>query len=229
MSRYQVRLLLGFMIIPNLFLGCNCDQTVPPLPRPEPPYYGKFVGQVKTEWLDPDARSMRLLENFGYTDPQGKLWIAQADSIIDGASIPQAFWSLIGGPFEGKYRNASVVHDVACDRKMEPWQAVHRMFYYACLCGGVEPTEAKVMFAAVYHFGPRWTVQTEYSAMPAPGKTKADGWVVADTPRRTGKAERMPTASPEQVQALREYVKGRNPSLEELERLDISKVPGKHD
>src|SRR5712692_9140850 len=34
------------------------------------------------------------------------------------ASIPRAFWSVIGGPLEGQYRNASVFHDVACDQKI---------------------------------------------------------------------------------------------------------------
>ena len=156
------------------------------------------MGVVKTEWLDPDARSMRLLENFGYTDPQGKLWIAPADSIIDGASIPQVFWSFMGGPFEGKYRNASVIHDVACDRKIESWKAVHRMFYYACLCGGVAPLKAKVMYWAVYHYK-RWTPQTVYVSMQAPAKTVGDEWVYVEVAKRTGKAENMPTPSPEQV------------------------------
>ena len=30
------------------------------------------------------------------------------------------------------------------------------MYYEACRCGGVGKIKAKLMYAAVYHFGPRW-------------------------------------------------------------------------
>ena len=93
------------------------------------------------------------VRRFWLRGPFGNLGAAPAGSEIDGASTPQAFWSIIGGPFDGAYRNASVVHDVACVRKKERWEAVHRMFYDASLCGGVEVTKAKVMYAAVYLFG----------------------------------------------------------------------------
>ena len=71
------------------------------------------------------------------------------------------FWSLIGGPFEGRYRNASVVHDVACDARTQPSDEVHRMFYFACRCGGVEEAKAKAMYFAVLHYGPQWKTVEE--------------------------------------------------------------------
>ena len=89
-----------------------------------------------------------------------------AGSVVDGASIPQVFWSLVGGPFEGEYRNASVVHDVACDRKSEPWEAVHLMFYNACRCGGVGEKKAKLLYWAVYLGGPRWVRKVVENGMP---------------------------------------------------------------
>src|SRR5580765_5814259 len=92
--------------------------------------YGAFKGTVRAEWLD-DGRTMRLLEPFSFVDPDGTEWPAPAESKIDGASIPRSLWGLIGGRYEGKYRNASVVHDVACDAKRRPWRSVHRMFYLA--------------------------------------------------------------------------------------------------
>ena len=67
------------------------------------------------------------------------------------------FGRLSAGPFEGKYRDASVVHDVACEEKNQSWQSVHRMFYEASRLSGVRWLDAKVMYFAVYHFGPRWT------------------------------------------------------------------------
>jgi hypothetical protein len=50
-----------------------------------------------------------------------------------------------------------VIHDVACVEKKRPWNMVHENFYYGMLASGVEPPRAKVMYAAVYHFGPRWS------------------------------------------------------------------------
>ena len=122
--------------------------------------WGHFEGDVVVKLLD-DGRNMLLLQDFSYVDPKGKKWVSPKDSVIDGASIPQPFWSIIGGPFAGKYRQASVVHDTECVRnkneKEEPWQAVHKMFYQACRCGGVAEFKAKFMYWAVFHFGPRWS------------------------------------------------------------------------
>ena len=117
--------------------------------------YGHYEGTVQTEWL-PDGRKMRLLAPLSFFDPKGKQWVAPKDWVVDGASIPQPAWSFSGGPFEGKYRDASVIHDVGCDRKVEPWEEVHEVFYYGMLASGVEPWRAKIMYGAVYHLGPRW-------------------------------------------------------------------------
>ena len=158
--------------------------------------WGHFVGTVKTEWYD-DGRTMKLLDDFGYADAAGNTWKAEKGHEIDGASIPQVFWTFIGGPFEGKYRNASVVHDYECDVKQRPWRAVHRMFYNASRCGGVEETKAKVMYAAVYHFGPRWGA---------------------------GKGIR-PFRTDEDFLRIKDYIKS-NPSisLEQIENLDQAKL-----
>lgn len=120
--------------------------------------WGRFEGQVVARWHD-DGREMTLVEPFAYLDPRSLRWDAPAGAVVNGASIPQPFWSLIGGPFEGKFRNASVVHDVACVERSRSWQSVHRMFYEACRCGGVTAVTAKTMYYAVYHFGPRWRVE----------------------------------------------------------------------
>jgi Protein of unknown function (DUF1353) len=113
------------------------------------------TGKILAEWLE-DGRKMKLLADYTYTDPAAASWLAPSGAEIDGASIPRFLWSFIGGPFEGKYRKASVVHDVACDEKRHDWRDVHRMFHNAMLCSGVEPLKAKVMYGAVYACGPRW-------------------------------------------------------------------------
>jgi hypothetical protein len=113
---------------------------------------------------------MTLLRDFSFLEPDGKVWTATAahnplqrgDLVIDGASIPPVFWSLIGGPYEGRYRNASIVHDAECtEPHRHRWQDVHRMFYRASLAGGTPELTAKLMFAAVWHFGPRWQMGEE--------------------------------------------------------------------
>jgi hypothetical protein len=119
--------------------------------------FGTFPSPPQTEW-NIDGRTMRLLKDFQYIDPSGTTWTALANSTIDGASIPQIFWSIIGGPFEGEYRDASIVHDTECESHKHKWQDVHRMFYMASRAGGAGLFKAKIMFAAVYYFGPRWVV-----------------------------------------------------------------------
>jgi hypothetical protein len=121
--------------------------------------WGAFEGRVLAAWHD-DGRTMTLLDPFAYLDPAGAKWLAPQGSEVNGASIPRAFWSVIGGPFAGRFRNASVVHDVACVERTAEWRDVHWMFYEACRCGGVGVAKAKVMYYAVFHFGPRWEVET---------------------------------------------------------------------
>jgi Protein of unknown function (DUF1353) len=117
--------------------------------------FGHFEGKVKTEWIEAN-RKMQLLEDFSFVDSKGTKWPAPKGSIVDGASIPQVLWSVVGSPYTGEYRNASVVHDVACVTRDHSWQDVHRMFYEACRAGGVGEQKAKLMYSAVYHFGPKW-------------------------------------------------------------------------
>ena len=116
---------------------------------------GYFSGPIETRW-EADGRTMTLLNELRYTDPKGVVWIAPAGSKVDGASIPRALWSFFGGPFEGKYRNASVLHDVAYDQKTRPWQQVDRMFYDAMRCSGVGAVEAKTLYFALYRHGRHW-------------------------------------------------------------------------
>lgn len=117
--------------------------------------WGTFSGEVVTKWLD-NNRDMQLLEEFKYIAPDSEIWIAPKGSIVNGASIPRFAWSIIGGPYEGAYRNASVIHDVACENKIREWKKVHRAFYTAMRASDVNIVKAQIMYAAVYHFGPRW-------------------------------------------------------------------------
>jgi hypothetical protein len=165
---------------------------------------GQFEGVVVARW-DADGRMMTLVENFTYIDPVAKRWSAPAGSVVNGASIPRAFWTLIGGPFEGEYRNASVVHDVACEQMLENWADVHCMFYQACLCGGVASTKAKLMYWAVYRFGPRWEAAEQ--------QTDAHGRELTADPARM---QSMPEPSPELVEEAEKFFAEHEPSADEI-------------
>ena len=116
----------------------------------------KFIGDVKTSWEETNGRDMKLLQSVVYIDAHHRVWKAPKDSIIDGASIPRFFWRIIGSPFVGRYRRASVVHDVYCKTRSRPYKMVHKMFYEAMLCDGVPKMKAYVMYLAVRFGGPKW-------------------------------------------------------------------------
>lgn len=127
----------------------------------------RFEGRLRVEF-DPNGRHAILLEPYTFIDSKGGKWPVAKGAMIDGASIPRFAWSIIGGPFEGKYRNASVIHDWYCDRRTRPWREVHRMFHEAMLAAGVDPVTAKVMYTAVAWAGPRWDSQAIHNSMLPP-------------------------------------------------------------
>lgn len=116
---------------------------------------GRFVGDVVAQWLD-GGRLMKLRAPFSYIASDGQQWQVPQNTVVDGATIPGFFWSVVGGPFAGKYRSASVIHDYYCDTRTRPWRDVHRVFYEAMLTSGVGENRAWFMYQAVMNFGPRW-------------------------------------------------------------------------
>ena len=117
--------------------------------------FGRYTAPLILEPLA-DGRRMKLYRGFGFVDSAQRDWPVPAEAIVDGASIPRALWSVIGGPFEGKYRDASVIHDYYCDVRTRAWREVHRVFYDAMRASEVSELRAKIMYAAVYYEGPRW-------------------------------------------------------------------------
>jgi len=112
--------------------------------------------QCKSFAKTPGQHDRILLTSFRYKDPKGLTWSVPSGACVNGASIPKAFWSFIGGPLSGKYVEASIIHDYYCTVKSRPWQETHEAFYYAMRARGVSATKAATMYQAVQKFGPRW-------------------------------------------------------------------------
>lgn len=125
-----------------------------------------YTGRPRFEW-DEDGRIMTLLNRFAFVDDAQLVWSVPAMAQVDGASIPQFAWSILGSPFVGRYRKASVVHDWYCDIRTREWKATHRMFYEAMRASKVSGAKARIMYAAVYYAGPRWDIVADYDAQLA--------------------------------------------------------------
>jgi len=170
--------------------------------------WGYYSGDPILKW-NPDGRTMTVMSELSYTDPYGVIWDAPAGSVTDGASIPRYLWSLIGGPFEGQYRNASVLHDVAYGKHERPWKDCDRMFYNAMRCSGVGPTQAKTMYYALYKFGHHWKFPIK-RAKPV----KYQGELVA-------RGEEIPRAVPVipvLINQARDWISNTDPTLEQIEQ-----------
>jgi hypothetical protein len=185
--RVALLLIIAVLLSSCVFGGKKSDRPEPAKPTS---IWGYFSGPIETRW-EADGRTMTLLNELRYTDPKGVVWIAPAGSRVDGASIPRALWSFFGGPFEGKFRNASVLHDVAYDQKSRPWQQVDRMFYDAMRCSGVGSVQAKTFYYALYRHGRHWKRKKE-------------------EPRATA-------VDPAEVDAIQDWVRQNDPSLDQID------------
>ena len=154
--------------------------------------WGYYSGNIDTRW-DADGRTMTLLNELRYTDPKGVVWIAPAGSVIDGASIPRALWSFMGGPFEGKNH---------------PPAEVDRMFYNAMRCSGVSAVEAKTMYYALLRFGRHWKFNVKKAKPVLPDFSR--DLVNPQEPRST-------TLDPNEVGAIQQWIRQNNPTLDQIE------------
>jgi Protein of unknown function (DUF1353) len=202
---------------PNLLLlaaafllpaGCSSNQQSGWIRQAEQTHkWGYYSGFVEARWEN-DGRNMVLLSDLRYTDPNGQVWVAPAGSEVDGASIPRSLWSIMGGPFEGKYRNASVLHDVAYEKHDRPWQDCDRMFYNAMRCSGVGAVEAGTMYYALCRFGHHWKFPIKKAKPVKPSDLAVS-------------IEKYPRALPvngDQINAARDWIRSAEPNPDEIEQ-----------
>ena len=158
----------------------------------------------------------KLLSDFSYIDPNGIIWLAKENSEIDGASIPTFAWTFIGSPFVGKYRKASVIHDIACEERARTWQSVHLAFYNAMRASGVNSAKAKMMYAAVYHRGPRWPTQKKR----VPQNARINKEIAPNNTRKTADSpDNMTTYMPTEYEM--ELIKPEKMTLADAELKDL--------
>lgn len=181
---------------------------------------GHFEGTVQAEWVRSGGqdRNMKLLKDFTYVDPKGKKWTAKKGFETDGASIPKVFWSIVGGPFEGGYREAAVIHDWYCDTKTEPWKDVHRIFYYASMAAGVSEKKAKILYAGVRIGGPKWGDNSSKCYPSCHGQESM-------SPDKHGKLTVQPDLSEKDAHDIADWVTANQPSLEEIDKYAREKFP----
>jgi len=192
------------IIVTMLLVACASSRTAQREERQRPAEeWGHFSGPVEARW-DNDGLNMTLLKELRYTDPNGVVWVAPAGARVNGASIPRAFWSIMGGPFEGKYRNASVLHDVAYDEKTHSAREADRMFYNAMRCSGVGIVEAKTMYYALLRHGHHWKHPIRRAVAVQPSEL-------------TPPAERATSVDPGEVNEIQNWIETNNPSLEQIE------------
>jgi hypothetical protein len=168
---------------------------------------GRFEGKLRLEDVaaeyvntgphDPGHTEFRLLEDYTYIGADGRRWTVPKGTVVNGASIPKAVWSLIGGPWSGEYRNASVIHDYMCEALIESSDFTHRLFYEAMTSSNVGEKLAKMMYFAVKKAGPKWEKKPGFFP---PVVTRGE-------------------VSRGELQAIADKIDRENPSLEELDRL----------
>ncbi len=178
---------------------------------------GSFKSQVKVLFVDPkgpDDRNVQLLEPFGFKDSKGVDWDVPAGYVSDGASIPWSLWTFIGGPYDGPYRDAAILHDYFCDKKDRPWEQVHAMFLEAAIKRGTPESTAQTMYAGILYGGPRW---------PAPPVLKkAQIGPSTPTPKGpvdTGMTKRQATQSEkQQFEELRIWIEQTKPTPDQIKK-----------
>lgn len=204
-------LLVGIGIGGWLYLNGKLPAVaIPGLSNTGPAVAGSnvFKSNVVAEFLAPKKatdtyRDIKLVQPFGYIDPRGVHWDVPVGYVTNGASIPTSLWAVVGGPFDGPYRDAAVLHDYYCEAKTRTSDDTHRMYYEAALARGTSENIASTMYAGLVFGGPVWKIAPKKAgfdmmfAQATTTTTNKAGATVTVDPGLTNKA-----ATPEQLKAV---------------------------
>jgi len=101
------------------------------------------------------------MESLRSLTQKGITWPVPKGYVTTGVSVPRSFWSVLGSPLSGDYAIPVILHDYHAELKQRPWSEVNRMFYEALIKAGVSEQKAKILYFAVYQFGPRWEAENQ--------------------------------------------------------------------
>ena len=129
--------------------------------------HADFVGTLEfTPAGCETVRQCKLVSDFGYVDPKGIGWQANAGDATDGATIPPWAQPLVGASFDKSFVKAAAIHDHYVVNHVRTWQQTHLMFHDALIDSGVPAHKAQIMYFAVLAGGPRWVELIEGIACP---------------------------------------------------------------
>lgn len=185
-----------------------------------------FKSNVIAEFLAPKKandtyRDIKLVQPFGYIDPRGLHWDVPVGYITNGASIPASLWSIVGGPFDGPYRDAAVLHDYYCEAKTRSSDDTHKMYYEAARARGTSENIAQTMYMGLVFGGPTWQLTAPvrrggFDMLLAQNTTNQAGAPITVDPGLTNKA-----ATPEQLKAVEEmkqWIAREKPTIEQIRK-----------
>ena len=185
-----------------------------------------FKGIVQAEFVlpakpDDNFRDMKLLSAFGFVDPRGVSWDVPAGYVTNGASVPWGLWNIVGGPYDGPYRDAAVIHDYYTDFKTRTWEDTHRMYYEASIARGVSETRAGVMYAGLLVGADRWDPPKAGVVAPKKAQLSPGSVQIAQVPPPATNKQVAPGATPTSNQQqlfneLKVWIEREKPTPEQI-------------
>lgn len=99
------------------------------------------------------AREKKLIEDYCCVLPDESILVAHKGVTYDGASIPKAFWSVIGSPFTGRYQRAAFLHDMMYAAELYSRKKCDEIFLDIMKLHGCSWLKRNIIWCAVAAFG----------------------------------------------------------------------------
>lgn len=114
-----------------------------------------FITTISCRFI-PGSNTLELLEPLIYDCPRTRQrFVVPVGTQSDGASIPKLAWSIIGHPFDPRWRKEAVLHDwfYRLEYKIVSRKMADQLFYDGLRTKGLSYTKAQSMYLAVRSFG----------------------------------------------------------------------------
>ena len=124
------------------------------------PLFGAWKSEADVRLVFPrqgNRAHAQLLAPLVWQDLDGATFTVPHGYVSDGASIPKLLWSVFGGPFDGAYIRAAILHDWQCSQRVQTSTQVHERFYRSMRADNVRWVIARSFYCAVLTWGPQWT------------------------------------------------------------------------